>query len=148
MKTCSNFVISHSDITVPLCSLVHPLNFPRHCRPSGWSQLMFAKGWLAFLGQAGTIFLKELGRARRLLCMVCHHFSCFIVPPLPQAKLPVIALQNNSLSTQPLVSQGVYFNPAETAEILLPAKLLKNSEAITPLRNEGKICITLDGFLY
>lgn len=60
------------------------------------------------------------------------------VPPLPRVALPVIALQNNSLGAQPLVSQGIYFNPAGTAEILLVAKPVKNSEAVIPLRHEGK----------
>lgn len=73
--------------------------------------------------------------------MVRLSFSClcFIAsPPFPSSTAHYCFAKNNSLSAQPLVSQGVYFNPAGTAEILLAAKPVNNPEAVTPLRNEGK----------
>lgn len=73
--------------------------------------------------------------------MVCQSFSRLhfrVSPAFPCEVLPIIALQNNSPSTRPLVSQGVYFNPAGRAEMLLSTKPVKSSEAVTPLRSEEK----------
>lgn len=59
----------------------------------------------------------------------------------PPVALPVIALQNNSLHAQPLVSQVIYFNAAGTAEILLATKPVKSSASVTPVRNEGRAAL-------